>query len=86
MSGSSHFTFGRIIAVASALALGAPAFAVDSGANAAQAPAAAPAASGKSAKTAEKRICKLVERTGSRLNARLCHTEAEWKKIESEEF
>ena len=39
--------------------------------------------SGGSASQAEKKICKRLEVTGSRMaKARFCHTAAEWKKIE----
>jgi hypothetical protein len=37
-----------------------------------------------SSAASERKICKRLERTGSRINPPACHTAEEWKKIEEE--
>ena len=51
-------------------------------ATAAPAPQTAPKAAAATAP--EKKICKLLESTGSRMSKRACLTESEWKQVEKD--
>ncbi|HWH17394.1 MAG TPA: hypothetical protein VNT77_03525 [Allosphingosinicella sp.] len=73
----------QLFAIAATVLVAAPAAASEP---ANPAPPAAAAASSDAAPKAEKKICRWLNKSGTRMDEKVCLTKAEWKKIEREDY